>query len=293
MKFALLKYILFFISIVLSTQSELESSQKLSLLSCSKIINQKFQEKPPQEKLSNHMISCFIKISQEQAQKILYSEENSLSPDEIDDLIDIENLKNFSEEELKIKSDLIQKLIQETEDQNLNLRKLVEDDENKDNNEVKNEDIQNDDVINDNKEAPNDDVEIKDDDNDKDDDDDGDFNDMGDDPNIYGDDYDENMYDDYDDDYYRDYYDDEYWNNSNYDYGNMSDDDYDYSRMYDNDYGYNYNENKSYKEMIMENKFAVIFVVFLIIFITLVAIFGKDYEETQTLEIDPNKNKHE
>lgn len=291
MKFILLKYILLFISIVLSNQSELESIQKLSFLSCSKIINQKFQEKPSQEILSNHLLSCFIKISQEQAQKILYSEENSLSSKEIDDLIDIENLKNFSEEELKIKSDLIQKLLQETEEENLNLRKLVEDDENKDNNEVKNEDIQNDDVINDNKESPNDDVEIKDDDNDKDDDDDGDFNDMGDDPNIYGDDYGENMYDDYDDDYYRDYYDDEYWNNGNYDYGNWSDDDY--SNSYGNDYGYNYNENKTYKEMIMENKWAVLFVVFLIVFITLVAIFGKDFEDTQTLDVDPNKNKNE
>ena len=116
------------------------------------------------------------------------------------------------------------------------------------------------------------------------------------DSNYYGDDdymndynY-ENMYDDYDG-AYDDYYDDDYWKNGNYDYGNMSEDDY--SNMYGNDYGYNYNENKSYKEMIMENKGPCIFIACLVIMIILIAIFGKDYEDTQTLEIDPNKNKQQ
>ena len=284
MVFGLLKYILFFINILLFSQTELESSSKMLVLSCSKLISYKFQEKPSPEILSKMMLSCFIKISNNQAQKILNSEKKDSFPlelTEIEELININNLNQFSEEELKLKSDLMNKLIKETDNHNNNLRKLVEIDDNDNNEDKQNKDNK-------------DDTVIKDDDDDNDNDDDNDINDDGDDPNYYGDDGfdDENMYNDYDD-YYDDYYNDEYWNNSNYDYGNMSDDDYDYSRMYDNDYGYNYNENKSYKEMIMENKFAVIFVVFLIIFITLVAIFGKDYEETQTLEIDPNKNKHE
>ena len=74
----------------------------------------------------------------------------------------------------------------------------------------------------------------------------------------------------------------------------MSDEDYE--KMYggdNNDYNYNYNENQSYKEMFMENKFACIFIICLIIMVILIAIFGKDFEDTQTLEIDPNKNKQQ
>ena len=119
----------------------------------------------------------------------------------------------------------------------------------------------------------------------------GDFNDT----NYYGDDYINYERGMYDDDYYDDYYDDDYWKNGNYDYGNMSDEDYAkmYGNDYSNDYGYNYNENQTYKEWIMENKFAAIFIVCLVIMVILIAIFGKDYEETQTLENYPNNKKNE
>ena len=43
----------------------------------------------------------------------------------------------------------------------------------------------------------------------------------------------------------------------------------------------------------MENKFAAIFIVCLVIMVILIAIFGKDYEETQTLENYPNNKKNE
>jgi hypothetical protein len=45
--------------------------------------------------------------------------------------------------------------------------------------------------------------------------------------------------------------------------------------------------------LIKENKGLVVFICCLVVMVILIAIFGKDYEETQTLEIDPNKNKNE
>ena len=211
-----------------------------------------------------------------------------LDDEEIDLLFDMDYLNQKSEEELKQKTDLMNKFLKEIQNPKHNLRKLVDVD---------------DDIMDQN---PDKDLNatIDDDDNkEDDDDDDDDFNDVDyNDTNYYGDDDDDDedmndteMYDDYYKDYYDDdYYGDEYWKNGNYDFGNMSDEDYE--KMYggdNNDYNYNYNENQSYKEMFMENKFACIFIICLIIMVILIAIFGKDFEDTQTLEIDPNKNKQQ
>ena len=287
MGFALLKYTLIFLNILLYSQTELETTSKMQIQSCSKLLNLKYQEKPDPDVFSKMMLSCFIKITQSQSEKILNSKESDTSPlneEEIEALLDMNNLKEIPEEELKQKSDLMDKLMKEIESPKKNLRNLVDvDEDGKDQNKDLNATI--------------DDKTIKDDD--EDDDDDDDYNDINfNDTNYYGNDFNdtENMYDDYYKDYYDDdYYDDDYWKNGNYDaFGNMSDEDY--AKMYDNNdynYNYNYNENQSYKEMFMENKFACIFIICLIIMVILIAIFGKDFEDTQTLEIDPNKNKQQ
>lgn len=291
MDFVLLKYTIIILNLLLFSQAQLETNSKLQVLACSKLLNQKLQEKPQSEILTKMLLSCFVQISQSQAQKIFYSEESEslpLTQEEIEELIDIKNLEKISKEELKSKSALFEKYIQEIESPKDNIRKLVELDNNATEGDkdikdpINNEDIKNSDDLND---IDNNDM------------DDGMYDGMGDynDTNYYGDDdmnYEGGMYDD---DYYDDYYDDDYWKNGNYDYGNMSDEDYTkmYGNDYSNDYGYNYNENQTYKEWIMENKFAAIFIVCLVIMVILIAIFGKDYEETQTLEIDPNKNKNE
>jgi hypothetical protein len=285
MGFALLKYFLILLNILLYSQTELEAPSKEFAQSCSKLLKHKYPETPDPEIFAKMMLSCFIKITQSQSEKI--SNSRPLNDEEIDLLFDMDNLKEKSEEELKQKTDLMNKFLKEIQNPKHNLRKLVDAD---------------DDIIDQNQDkdlnATIDDDMVK-----EDDDDDDDFNDMDyNDTNIYGDDDDDGddvndteMYDDYYKDYYDDdYYDDEYWKNGNYDFGNMSDEDYE--KMYggdNNDYNYNYNENQSYKEMFMENKFACIFIICLIIMVILIAIFGKDFEDTQTLEIDPNKNKQQ
>ena len=285
MGLAILKYVLIVLNILLYSQTELEAPSKEFAQSCSKLLKEKYPEKPDPEIFTKMMLSCFIKITQSQSEKI--SNSRPLDDEEIDLLFDMDYLNQKSEEELKQKTDLMNKFLKEIQNPKHNLRKLVDVD---------------DDIMDQN---PDKDLNatIDDDDNkEDDDDDDDDFNDVDyNDTNYYGDDDDDEdmndteMYDDYYKDYYDDdYYGNEYWKNGNYDFGNMSDEDYE--KMYggdNNDYNYNYNENQSYKEMFMENKFACIFIICLIIMVILIAIFGKDFEDTQTLEIDPNKNKQQ
>ena len=286
MGLAILKYVLIVLNILLYSQTELEAPSKEFAQSCSKLLKEKYPEKPDPEIFTKMMLSCFIKITQSQSEKI--SNSRPLDDEEIDLLFDMDYLNQKSEEELKQKTDLMNKFLKEIQNPKHNLRKLVDvDDDIMDQNPDKD--------LN----ATIDDADNKEDD----DDDDDDFNDVDyNDTNYYGDDDDDDedmndteMYDDYYKDYYDDdYYGDEYWKNGNYDFGNMSDEDYE--KMYggdNNDYNYNYNENQSYKEMFMENKFACIFIICLIIMVILIAIFGKDFEDTQTLEIDPNKNKQQ
>ena len=284
LNFSIFKYTILLISILLSSQSELKARSKMMVLSCSKLLNQNQKEKSLPETFSKKMLSCFIKISQEQAQKIFYAKEDSipLKSEEIKELLNINNLKDFSEEKLKYNKDLLNKFLKEIESQNTrNLEEVdnAEKEANKDNSGDDNKDDIN----------INDDAENGDDNNDNDND--NEFNDMdNDDPNDYGEDMDnEDMYDGrYDD--YDDYYDD-YYGYGNYSGENYTDDDY--SNNYNDNQEYYDDDDKPWRVLIKENKGLVIFICSLVVMVILIAIFGKDYEETQTLEIDPNKNKNE
>ena len=269
------------IYILLFSQTQLEPRSKMMVLSCSKLLNQKYKEKPEPEIFSKIMLSCFIKITQSQSQKIFYADEKDpipLNSEEINELLDTNNLKSISEEEKKVKSDLMNKFIEEIEKPEP--RKLVQDNAEKD--------VNKDEIIDDNKADNQDDINVKDDNEDGDDDNDNDFSDPDYDPNYYGDDMNDEYAGGYDD-YYDDY--DDYYGYGNYnDYGNYSDEDY--ANMYGNNEYYD-DDNKPFKVLIRENKGLVIFICCLVIMVILIAIFGKDYEETQTLEVDPNKNKNE
>ena len=280
LNFSILKYTIILINILLFSQTELETRTKMMVLSCSKLLNQKYKEKPEPEITSKIMLSCFIKITQSQSQKIFYADEKDpipLKSEEINELLDINDLKSISEEEKKVKSDLMNKFIEEIEKPEP--RKLVQDNTEKD--------VNKDEIIDDNKADNQDDINVKDDNENGDDDNDNDFNDPDYDPNYYGDDMNDEYAGGYDD-YYDDY--DDYYGYGNYnDYGNYSDEDY--ANMYGNNDYYD-DDNKPFKVLIRENKGLVIFICCLVIMVILIAIFGKDYEETQTLE-DPNKNKNE
>ena len=284
LNFSIFKYTILLISILLFSQSELKARSKMMVLSCSKLLNQNQKEKSLPETFSKKMLSCFIKISQEQAQKIFYAKEDSipLKSEEIKELLNINNLKDFSEEKLKYNKDLLNKFLKEIESQNTRNLEEVDNAEKKANKDDSGDDNKDDINI-------NDDAENGDDNNDNDND--NEFNDMdNDDPNDYGEDMDnEDMYDGrYDD--YDDYYDD-YYGYGNYSGENYTDDDY--SSNYNDNQEYYDDDDKPWRVLIKENKGLVVFICCLVVMVILIAIFGKDYEETQTLEIDPNKNKNE
>ena len=284
LNFSIFKYTILLISILLSSQSELKARSKMMVLSCSKLLNQNQKEKSLPETFSKKMLSCFIKISQEQAQKIFYAKEDSipLKSEEIKELLNINNLKDFSEEKLKYNKDLLNKFLKEIESQNTRNLEEVDNAEKEANKDDSGDDNKDDINI-------NDDAENGDDNNDNDND--NEFNDMdNDDPNDYGEDMDnEDMYDGgYDD--YDDYYDD-YYGYGNYSGENYTDDDY--SSNYNDNQEYYDDDDKPWRVLIKENKGLVVFICSLVVMVILIAIFGKDYEETQTLEIDPNKNKNE
>ena len=280
--FSIFKYILILINILLFSQSEIEARSKMMVLSCSKLFNQKHLEKSETETISKMMLSCFMKITQDEAQKIFNAKEDSipLKSEEIEELLNTNNLKDFSKEKIKFNKDLLDKFLKEIGHSSVrNLEEVdnAEKEANKDNSGDDNKDDLN----------INDDAETADD---KNDDNDNEFNDMdNDDPNDYGEDMDnEDMYDGrYDD--YDDYYDD-YYGYGNYSNENYSDDDY--SSNYDNQEYYD-DDDKPWRVLIKENKGLVIFICCLVVMVILIAIFGKDYEEPQQVEIDPNKNKNE
>jgi len=280
--FSIFKYILILINILLFSQSEIEARSKMMVLSCSKLLNQKNLEKSETETISKMMLSCFMKITQDEAQKIFNAKEDSipLKSEEIEELLNTNNLKDFSKEKIKFNKDLLDKFLKEIGHSSVrNLEEVdnAEKEANKDNSGDDNKDDLN----------INDDAETADD---KNDDNDNEFNDMdNDDPNYYGEDmHDEDMYDGgYDD--YDDYYDD-YYGYGNYSNENYSDDDY--SSNYDNQEYYD-DDDKPWRVLIKENKGLVIFICCLVVMVILIAIFGKDYEEPQQVEIDPNKNKNE
>ena len=280
LNFSIFKFTILLISFFLFSQSQLESRSKMMVLSCSKLLNQNQKEKSLPETFSKKMLSCFIKISQEQAQKIFYAKEDSipLKSEEIKELLNINNLKDFSEEKFKYNQDLLKNFLKEIESPNKRNLEEVDNAE---------KEANKDDSGDDNK----DDININDDAENGDDNNDNEFNDMdNDDPNDYGEDMDnEDMYDGgYDD--YDDYYDD-YYGYGNYSGENYTDDDY--SSNYNDNQEYYDDDDKPWRVLIKENKGLVVFICCLVVMVILIAIFGKDYEETQTLEIDPNKNKNE
>ena len=75
------------------------------------------------------MLTCFIRITNYQAQRVLSDFErgiNSFEPEEINDLTNVEYLKKFSEKELKKKSAQLEKVITEFEEFDHDYSKIKE-----------------------------------------------------------------------------------------------------------------------------------------------------------------------
>ncbi len=118
-KFILL-FFLFISNLILSVKGELDEDTYLKALSCVSVITERhklgIQENEEPSIYSPTMLSCFIKISPDKAQEILTNLQDgsiSLEPEEILELTDTQALGQYSEEELSIKSKLLENAINE------------------------------------------------------------------------------------------------------------------------------------------------------------------------------------
>ena len=125
----------------IETQSEIDDDSALKALTCVSIVTQKYKkgEEEPTS-YSPIVLSCYMKITTEQARKALADLEegmDELGPDEIEALTDLDNLKDFSDEEIRQKSEELEKTIQEFQkidedyekSQQDELEELIDDDE--------------------------------------------------------------------------------------------------------------------------------------------------------------------
>ena len=133
---------------------ELEEENMLRAFSCLNIISKKLngEEEALSNSYSPYMLSCFIKITNEQMQTILSGIEegneelNSLTEDEIEQLTDYESLKDMPENELKKYSVKLEKTMKKFEKMDKEMKKgkdiqdrelnILDDDDNYDDGDI-------------------------------------------------------------------------------------------------------------------------------------------------------------
>ena len=219
-KSGIILFVVILFNIFILVESQLDDDISSKIFACMRVINQKNDGEGYEESPMNSpaMLACFMKITQDQIDSISsnYYETGivPLEEEEINALTDVESLKEYSDDELREKTNQLEEAIKE--------------------------------------------------------------------------------YNKYNEDYTGENYE-----NENYD-------DYNYNNMND-DYNYNYNDeendNESFsdkiKEFFDENTIIVIWIVICVVVFILIAIFGKEYDESKEKvndkekNIDKDKNKNE
>ena len=120
MEMKIFKWILFLLYILnpfIFCQIVLNDEADLKALSCASIVTHKYKNKEDgPSAYSPLVLACFIKISEKQAYDFLSNLDigiNSLTKEEIEELIDVNILQDFSEEEINQKSKELENSIQE------------------------------------------------------------------------------------------------------------------------------------------------------------------------------------
>ena len=106
------------ISLLVLILSKSDELSILKALACVNIITSRQQnEEPDPSTLSPKILTCFIKISDEQISKLLDNIEQgldiSLTEDEINNLMDIDSLKDLPQDEVKQKGEQLEEAIKE------------------------------------------------------------------------------------------------------------------------------------------------------------------------------------
>ncbi len=105
------------LNLFLSINTQFNELTALKALSCVSLVTQKYRkgEEEPSH-YSPIVLACFMKITEEQAQRIISGIEEGnipLEPSEVDDLTDVERLKDYPQEEIEEKSQMLENTIKE------------------------------------------------------------------------------------------------------------------------------------------------------------------------------------
>ena len=111
--------LLLLLNIILLSFCEPDETLSMKVFACLNLIDRKYKEGEAKPTIhSPIMLSCYARIDDEQIQRVLTDfekgeGENSFEKDEIDDLLNMDNLKHIPQEELVQKSDELQKIIKQ------------------------------------------------------------------------------------------------------------------------------------------------------------------------------------
>jgi hypothetical protein len=116
--FKVSRIIIILLNIFLLVKNEVDEDISLRAFSCYNILNKIYKGKNEMKPAANSpaMLACFLKINEDQSQKILSSMESDeipLEQDEIDDLTGVEILNELSPEELDEKTHLLEQSIKD------------------------------------------------------------------------------------------------------------------------------------------------------------------------------------
>ena len=101
----------------------------MKVFSCMNVMDKKFKKEQQPNAYSPTMLTCFIRITKFQTEKVLSDFErgtNSLEPEEINDLTNVDYLRTIPEKELKKKSAQLENIINEFQQFDHDFSKLKE-----------------------------------------------------------------------------------------------------------------------------------------------------------------------
>ena len=129
-KFSLFFLIIIILNLFLSTNNQLDELTAIKAISCVSIVTTKFKKG---EDEPNHyspiVLACFMKITDDQAQRVLTGIEEGeipLEPYEIDELTNVDKLKEYSQEEVERNAELLESTIKEFQKMDEDLDNLKE-----------------------------------------------------------------------------------------------------------------------------------------------------------------------
>ena len=113
----LILFTILLLNLFLLIQNQLDDLTAIKALSCVNIVTQKYKKGEDEPNAySPIVLACFIKITDEQAQRVISNIEegiNALDQEEIEDLTDVNSLVKFPKEEIEEKAELLENTIKE------------------------------------------------------------------------------------------------------------------------------------------------------------------------------------